>query len=191
MKKIFVIPGFKESIKEKTYFDLKKILEKKKLKVELVEIKWNYRSFNQWLEQFLDFYNKNKSKENIILGFSFGAIIAFTATTKVNQKLLVLCSMSPIFSEDLLKLKKSWLKPLGEKRIKDFEKLNFEKLVKNIKCKTILTIGEKEAKQYPIQEKRILEAHKKIVNNSLIRIPNTKHNIGQKEYLETIEKIDF
>jgi esterase/lipase len=191
MKRIFVIPGFKESPKDKTYSDLTKILKEKNLEPFIVDIKWNYQTFNQWLKQFLDFYNENKGRENIIFGFSFGAIIALGAAAKVNPKLLLLCSMSPSFSEDIPKFKKTWLEAIGNKRVENFKKLSFEKLAKEIKCKTILTLGEKEAKKYPMQEKRILEAHKKIANNSLIRIPNTHHNIGQKEYLETIEKIKF
>lgn len=188
MKKIFIIPGFRHSSNQKEYLDVADIFKKKGFEPMIVNIKWKYTVFNQWVEQFWKSFKQEKDDEIVLLGFSYGAMIALVAATKIKPTNLVLCSLSPYFSEDIPKLKRSWLQSIGKKRVNDFSDLNFEEISKQVKCKTYLLIGEKESKKYPGLELRVLEAHKEI-KSKLIRMTNVDHNIGQKEYLETIDKL--
>lgn len=188
MKRIFIIPGFKHKSTQKDYLDVVDIFRKKGFEPKIVEVKWNNRTFSQWLNEFLMFYEEHKSDEITLLGFSYGAMIALVAATKIKPTNLILCSLSPYFSEDIPKLKKYWLQSIGKKRVNDFSKLNFKEIAQQIKCKTHLLIGEKESKKYSGLELRVSEANR-LIKSELIRIKNADHNIGQEEYLEAIKSL--
>ncbi len=190
MKKIFIIPGYRHKSGDQAYIDLVNVFEKKKLASIVVPIKWKYSAFNKWLAEFDAFYEKNKAEETVLLGFSYGAMIALAAAVKIQPKLLILCSLSPYFKEDLVTMKKSWVRAIGKRQMADFEKVSFNELAKNIKSKTILLLGEKETIKYPELADRVKIAHQKI-SSKLVMVPNGDHNIGQKEYLEAIGKIEL
>lgn len=189
-KDIFIIPGFKEKISDKAYVSLKNLFIKKGFTVHLVPIVWNYKTISDQITQFEEFYKKKKSKNNYILGFSFGAVIAFAAANKLKPKKLFLCSLSPYFKEDLKLIPNTWKKFVGKKRILDFSKLIFGKLAKeiNIKTKTLVFIGEEESKKYITLKKRCEDAKSKIKNSKLIVIKNAPHDIGNKYYLEALDE---
>src|SRR3989344_4182526 len=97
-----------------------------------------------------------------------------------------LCSLSPYFKEDLRFLKKSWRNRVGKKRLEDLKNFSFQKLVKDITCKTLLIVGEKELKEL---HKRVDDAHKKIKNSELFIASNAKHEISQKEYIDKLHEV--
>ena len=114
---------------------------------------------------------------------------AFISSVKRNPSKLWLFSFSPYFSEDISKLKKVWLRYIGYKRVKLFQELDFTKLAKSIKCKTLIFYGELEARKYPIVGTRSNIAHKKILNSILIKVPKCGHDVTNKNYLESIQKM--
>ena len=117
MKKIFIIPGFKQKATDISFVWLKNFLQKKSFAVSLVPIAWDRRTMADYAEEFEDFYEKNKAKENYVLGFSYGAVITFITAQKLKPKKIYLCSLSPDFKEDLLGMKK-WIQHyLGKKRV--------------------------------------------------------------------------
>jgi predicted alpha/beta hydrolase family esterase len=91
MKKIFIIPGFKQKPTDKYFIWLKKFLHSKNFDVAIVPINWNYKTMSDYTEEFEKFYNKHKSEENYILGFSYGAVITFFAAEKLKPKKIYLC----------------------------------------------------------------------------------------------------
>lgn len=84
MKKVaFVIPGFKHSPDRKIYKNVIAEFNKKGVKTVPVKITWNFKTLTDWVKEFLQVYEKNKGNENILFGFSYGAMIAFIASTKI------------------------------------------------------------------------------------------------------------
>ena len=100
--------------------------------------------------------------------------------------MLFLCSLSPYFKEDLKSLKKSWRNSVGKKRLEDLKNFSFQKLAKDITCKTFLIAGEKEPKEL---HKRVNDAHKKIKNSELFIVDGAKHEISQKEYIDKLYEV--
>jgi len=152
----------------------------------LVNINWEKTTISENTKYFLKEFRKTKAKEKYILGFSFGAMIAFLASTKVNVTGLMLCSLSPYFKEDLLNKKRKLNSPLMLQRYQDFSSLNFETLVKQIKAKqTFMFYGKKETK--PLI-RRVTDTFYKIPSNEkyLIKIKHAEHNISDYRYLKTI-----
>jgi hypothetical protein len=90
MKTMFIIPGFKESINDSSYKSLQKFFIRKKYVVKLVPIVWNYRTMTDYIQQFEDFYLKNKGSINYVFGFSYGAVIALSSAQKLGVDRLFL-----------------------------------------------------------------------------------------------------
>jgi hypothetical protein len=115
-------------------------------------------------------------------------MIAFIATNKIETDGLILCSLSPYFSEDL-KNKRSKIKSqLEKKRFNDFMKLNNTDFAQKLKTKKLLMLyGKQEAKALI---KRVNETFENvnIQNKHLIPIKNAEHNIADKKYLHKIEE---
>ena len=85
-------------------------------------------------------------------------------------------------------MKKLWLKYIGKHRDVAFSKLHFNKLSEKIKCKTLIFVGEAEAKKYPLLDNRTKVANKKIKNSKVIVVPGCKHDVADDRYVEAIRK---
>lgn len=189
MKKIaYIIPGYNEShLRQRGYSKVAKFFEDQGVEVVHVDIDWNYKSvkkFSDYSEQFLSVYKKPRGAEVYVLGFSYGATVAFLTAAKTKPKALILCSLSPYFEEDLNGLKPAWVKWFR----KNFTEsdYSFTKLAPMVKSKTHLIVGNKEPEVCSIRAK---DAVKKLLDAHLNIAKNAEHKIGQKEYLETVQKV--
>ena len=171
-KTIFIIPGYRHVPINKAYLALFDTLKGEGYDPILVNIPWKKTTISENTAYFLAQYRKVTTKKKYILGFSFGAMIAFLAATKVNPSGLILCSLSPYFQEDLPN-----------------SPLNCAMLAKKIKAKRIMMLyGSKEAKSLI---NRVNEAYDQILvtEKSLFKIKAADHNIGDKRYLQTIHQV--
>lgn len=171
-KTIFIIPGFKHRPTHKAYKEIAKILKTEGYLPILVAIPWKQTTISENTDYFLKKYKRIKTKKKYILGFSFGAMIAFIASTKVSASGLILCSLSPYFKEDV-----------------SSSQFRCAALAKQVKAKQILMLyGAKEEKSLI---KRVRHAYIQISsrNKRLISILETEHDIGDKRYLHTIHQI--
>jgi len=185
-KVVYVIPGFTEKVNLKGYQQAIKSFKSKNFKVIPIKISWKYNVMSDYVDQFFCQLSHKKSDDVYLFGFSFGAMIAFISAVKLKPKMLFLCSLSPYFMEDLMFLRTTLKKYVGKKRINDLKMFSFDKLAKDIRCKTLLIIGENE---YKLVHNRVLDAHKKINKSRIIIINNAKHNISQKEYMNKVHEI--
>ncbi len=165
MKTIYFLPGYGENMDTKGYPRIIRIMESAGFKVIPIKINWKHKVMSDYVKQFEEQYGSthNRGNEVYILGFSFGAMVAFiAAATFAEPHALFLCSLSPYFKEDLNHIEKSWKKDIGKKRVADFEKLSFNNLADQITCKTYLLAGTKETDKYPDLKRRIEEANQKV-----------------------------
>ncbi|MCL4418739.1 hypothetical protein M1146_01400 [Patescibacteria group bacterium] len=186
-KTIFIIPGFAQRPTNKAYKEIARILKSEGYFPVLVTIPWRKSTISQNSEYFLKVYKKIKARKKYILGFSYGAMIAFIASTKVSTSGLILCSLSPYFKEDIPKTNKNQ-SLIMTARYDAFSKLHCAVLAKKIKARRILMLyGAQEAK--PLI-RRVTDAFDQISTEKkhLIRISETKHEIGDKRYLNTIHQ---
>ncbi len=188
MKKVaYIIPGYGEShLRQSGYNKVAKFFKEQGITPIHVQINWKYKKparFEDYVKQFLKVYKKPKGTEVYILGFSYGAIIAFLSAVKTKPKALILCSLSPYFKEDQKNLKPIWIKWWRKNFIEsDF---SFTELASKVKTKTYLIVGNKEPNHCLVRArdaKRKLDARLSIAKGA-------KHNIGQKEYLQTVKKV--
>ena len=189
MKRVaYILPGYREShLKQGGYTKMAKFFEAQGITPVHVEIDWRRQKperLSDYTEQFLRVYKREKDTAVYILGFSYGAMIAFLTAAQTKPDVLVLCSLSPYFEEDLKNLKPAWLRSWK----KDFieSDYSFAKLASRIKSKTYLIVGEKEHASCLI---RARDAKKKLSDSHLRVVRGAKHKIGQKQYLAAIEKV--
>jgi len=192
-KIVFIIPGYRHNTSQKGYLKLVKILKTENFYSIKVNIPWRQSTIIQNMEFFLKTYKKNLKKigkkEVYLLGFSYGALIAFLAATEIKVSGLILCSLSPFFKEDLTKIKIRNLSILEKKRFENFSKLKSIILAKKIKAKKVMMIyGEKESKPLIARVKKIF----KQINLSvkyLFTIQNVAHNISDTKYISAIHLV--
>lgn len=181
-KSVFIIPGFRQKTTSKGYKTLTKLLKKEGYNPILVDIPWQKSTLSEHADYFLQTYNNVATKNKYILGFSFGAVIAFLAATRVRSNGLILCSLSPYFKEDLLRLGLN----KESKNYRDFVKQSCTSLAKSIKTKNILMLyGQRETKSL-INRVQNIFSHVLIRNKYLIPVQNAQHNIADKRYIDTI-----
>lgn len=186
-KVIFVIPGFRQTPKSKAYKALANVLKGEGYSVKLITIPWKNSTITQNTEYFLKKYKSSTSRNKYILGFSYGAMIAFLASTKISSKGIILCSLSPYFKEDINPSKKTALSRLARLRFDDFLRLHSVKLARSTKSKKVIMLyGTLEARSLISRVKNTfaeLDPEKK----HIISIRKTDHNIGDKNYLLSIQ----
>lgn len=186
-KVIFIIPGYRQLPTSNAYKQLSKVLKAEGYSPFVVKIPWKNSTISQNTEYFLKRYEKTKAHKRYILGFSYGAMIAFIAATKVKTSGVILCSLSPYFKEDSFRFKNPTTQLMSERYI-DFSSLHSKKLAKQLKTKTVLMLYGAEEARVLIQ--RVTETFEEIstVQKSIIKIKKTDHNIGNKNYLAQIHK---
>lgn len=190
----FVIPGYKHNPQHKAYKAIAKILKTEGYFPIMTTVPWKGTTISENTEYLLEKYQESvllrnktmRKSKTYVLGFSYGAMIAFLLSTKLRMSGLILCSLSPYFKEDMRKVSSKDLASLTQRRYDDFSQLHSATLAKRTKAKHILMLyGEKEAK--PLIN-RVKMTYRNFSSKSkyLIAINNTEHTIGSKPYLQEI-----
>lgn len=164
-------------------------LKGKNYTVKVVPITWNNQKVSYNAQEFLRFFESNKAKNNYVLGFSYGAVIALMTANIVKPKKLILCSLSPDFKEDYQAMP-TWLKKyIGLNRCLDNKTRSAVELAKSLETETVLLCGEKESVDYPQLLKRCKETAKFAKNCKLIIVKDAPHDISFPTYQAAIKKV--
>jgi alpha/beta superfamily hydrolase len=187
-KTIFIIPGYKHRPDHKAYKEIAKMFKKEGYHPISVKIPWKDSTISENTQYFLKKYKKVTARKKYILGFSFGAMIAFLASTKVKTHGLILCSLSPYFKEDLINIDITAKTPMTRLRYYDFSSLHCKSLSKQIKAKQILMLYGLNEEKSLIKRVRKTYNHIDSEYKYLMPIKETEHNIASKKYLFTIHQ---
>lgn len=181
--KAYMIPGWGESLRDRNYQAVLDIYKQAGYEPEFLEIKWNYKTIEDWVEEIKSKLSKQDIQGSLLSGFSFGAVTAFSvAATYQNPKKLLLFSLSSYYKGD--NPKPSWLKDIGKKRTASFNAINFEQLADNIKCPTDIFCGSEEGAE---MLHRADEANKNIWGSRLYVVNGVGHDVANSKYVGTIK----
>lgn len=187
-KTFFILPGFRMQVTDKPYKWLIAYLENNGIRVLKVPVAWNNKTLSQNAAEFVEYFNAHKSKENYILGFSYGAVLALITANLLRPKKIYLCSVSPDFSEDRASMT-PWMKRyIGKKRFADTATRNGRKLAKQLLVPSVILYGEKEGKDYLSLKKRCEETVHLAKRSRLVVVKDAPHAIDHPEYREAIIK---
>lgn len=189
MKTVLFVPGFQEDQHFRDYTSAITAIEKRGYKVEFVPINWKRTTIEDWVSELDEAYASHDSDQTVLAGFSYGAMTALISATKRNPSELWLFSLSPYFAKDLRSknMKPTWLKHIGKRRVAAFSKLSFSELAENIRCKTLLFVGQVEANKWPVMKERADEAHKLLKTNELVIIQDVGHDVADHRYIDKIK----
>ncbi|HEX4799125.1 MAG TPA: hypothetical protein VFV22_01165 [Candidatus Paceibacterota bacterium] len=185
MKKLFIIPGFKQQATEKSYAWLREVAAKSNYVAIPVPITWNRHTISQNTHEFVAFYLKHKGERNQILGFSYGAVIAFLSAPTTNPNHLHLCSLSPDFEEDREKMPLDIQHYIGKRRYSDILTRNAKDIAKKITTPTTIYYGSTEATLFPQLRNRSKETAKDL-RAKLVEIEGAPHQINHPEYKKAV-----
>lgn len=193
MKTAFLISGFNmnQCAADEKYKDLRDAIASKEYRVMPAPIFWNHKTVAQYCAEFIEFYRKNKSGHNIVIGGSYGAMVAFLTAPVLKPDRVFACSLSPYFVEDLDKTTEKYrIEKFGIKRNRAQKNLSAKDTAKQInKTKTEVTLlyGEKEKQLYPYLVKRVLETATDLKNTDVIEVSKTGHIFRDPLYIEAIK----
>lgn len=195
MKKVFILRGFKlgTTAADIDYLDVKQAVGAKGYEVVPFPVTWNNKTMSQYSNSFIDFYLSNKGTENIIVGVSYGAMAALVSASHTRPNLLILCSLSGYFKEDLEKYSKDnrMIARMGKRRCADLETISAELMAQNTATagiESMMLYGEKEKQLHPILYNRILQTAKILQPTKMIEVPNSGHNIHNPSYLAALSQ---
>ena len=183
---VYIIPGYTENVRTRGYRQVIRFFKQKHIKPVVVNIHWKYHTMLDYLDQFIAQYKPLAGRKTYLFGFSFGAMVAFLASSLINPDKLYLCSLSPYFKEDLTYIKKRGRKALGKRKIRDFKTISFHDIAKKVFCKTILVAGNQES---PDVLRRAYLARHEITKAKFYLAKGATHDLSQPEYLNALKKI--
>lgn len=187
-KTFFIVPGFKQKAGSKSFLWLEKFLKEKGFIVVKVPIVWEYRTMKEYVEDFIEVYKRHQAEENYVLGFSYGAVIAFLSANALNPKKIYLCSLSPDFKEDVSAMTPWMQKYVGKRRIAYSLKTSGREVAKNLKIPSVVFYGEAEVKDYPQLKIRAEETVKLATRSKLVAVEKSPHKIDFPAYKVAITK---
>lgn len=192
MKTVFIIAGFDlhDTASDSEYDRLKKGLKNKDYNVAAVDINWLRKTPSQYVEKFISIYKHHKTDVNILIGNSFGAVIAFLAASAIQPDTIYLCSLSPFFKEDRHKFPDSYaIKIFGKHRAEDLWSYSADEIAEAINhtsIKTFVLYGEKEHVTSPALVSRCQDTANKVKNSSLVEIAGAPHNMSDSTYSDAL-----
>lgn len=196
MKKAFIIRGFRfnHTAADSDFETVRATVSEAGYEPVPVPWMWNYKTMTQYSDKFVRFYNQRKGSENVVIGHSFGAVAALVSASRCKPDLLVLCSLSAYFKEDLPRHSPNdpIYKRMGKRRHADFENLSATIIAKELqtnRIESVMIYGELEKEAYPLLYRRVIETAKILRPGSLIEVPNTEHAIRDEAYLSALKRV--
>lgn len=186
-KAFFIIPGLTHQANEPQYRWLKNHVASMGYQPKLVPITWKRRTMSDYVQEFQTYFDEHRLEENHVLGFSFGAMIAFISAPKTRPEQLYLCSLSPYFSEDLPGLVQKEKRYMGKRRLQDFKHHRSHEIAKNIDCTTVIFCGEQEGSRFPDLKKRCQEVVNLIKTSTFVEPQNAPHQISFPSYVTALK----
>lgn len=174
-------------INAKQFSWLVTFLEDAGAKVIKVPVKWNHNTLSQNTDEFIDFFNGNKTGNDYVLGFSYGAIITFLSANVIKPRKIFLCSLSPDFVEDRSEMDKSEIKYIGKKRFADTANRSAVELAQSLQAPSVVFYGEKEGERFPALKKRCEETAVLAKNSKLVVVKDAPHQIDFPSYVDAIK----
>ena len=185
-KTFFIVPGFRQQSTDREYQWLRTLLKASGFSVIPVPIVWERRTMDDYCADFESTYKKYKTQENYILGFSYGAVIAFLTAQTLGPKKIFLCSLSPDFKEDVSAMSSAMQKYIGKSRVAHSRRTSAKAVAKELTVPSVVFCGEVEGKKYPQLMTRCRETVQIAARSKLVMVERAPHRIDFPAYQTAI-----
>jgi pimeloyl-ACP methyl ester carboxylesterase len=151
-----------------------------------VDIKWQRSIMSRYVEELVIRVRSDKNRNYYILGHSYGAMAALIAASHhLRPRRLFLCSLSPYFSDFISKDKAAMERELGKRRARDFANIHFRMIIRNIRARTELFVGDNESASVVKIARR---THRSVPGARLVVVKNAAHKLDNENYLAAVIK---
>lgn len=195
MKTAFLISGFNmnQCAADPKYAPLREAVAAQDYNVVPVPFTWNHKTIEQYVELFVDFYEKNKGDYNVVIGNSYGAMVAFLSAPKVRPNRLLLCSLSPFFKEDAskttLEFRLAWFGKRREAAMQSLSAKETAKLLNQTNIDVTLLYGEQEKEMYPHLVERVKDTARDLKAAQLVEVAGAPHSSRDPAYIKGIAAV--
>lgn len=180
MKKLYIIPGWGETIRFK---QPREFIDWASKKYEIVPVRYVSKK-GILLSENLKIIReqvKKPTNKSVIFGFSMGALFAYILASEIKFEKAIICSISPVLENDLDFYKiKDVRKIFTDRVIKELKTWKYKKL----KCPAVFMCGDKEGEEEIFRTKKLYEKN----TGKIIIIKNQIHSLDGV-YLEKVKKI--
>jgi hypothetical protein len=195
MKTAFLIRGYRlnSTAADPEYDGLRDVIAAKGYRVVPADITWNRKTVSAFAKKFIELYEREKSEYSVVVGGSFGAMVALVSAPETMPDELILCSLSAYFSEDLgLYEEKYLLRRFGHRRVQDLKTLSADEFARRVNdgvTRTVLMHGEKEEISSSNLVDRVKDTASKLERVQVVRVPNAGHKNREPEYIAGLKKV--
>jgi alpha/beta superfamily hydrolase len=182
-----IIPGMNQTCSDLGYDFIGTFYKSIGISPVYVNINWKAVGINDLSDAAFQIHNMLKDsfpESNLYLfGFSFGAVITLKLSQLANTEHILLCSMSPLFSEDRIHQIFPFRQILSI--VTDYSKNGLSYSSSNKTC-VVFLYGDHDS--FAITKAIIQNRKEYFTCNQTIIIPNARHNISGSSYLSTIRQ---
>lgn len=190
-KAAFILGGFKLEINpdDQLYVDYSELFAELGYEPMVPNLDWRRKNHSTYLKEFTKYYEENKLENNLIIGNSFGAAIAYMGAPQLKPDNLLLCSLSPFFKEDIGNFSESRaISHFGNFRVKDFNSYSAHDIASKIESDTVFFFGSKERGGMQHLVDRVIDSHEHMPSSKLVEIVGAGHRMREEEYLNGVSK---
>lgn len=192
MTTVFIIAGFnlEYTAASPEYQALVQGLTAKGYKVVPVDVNWRRLTFKQYFDKFEMIYKAEKTERNIVIGNSFGAVVAFMTASRLRPDRVVLCSTSPFFKEYANKVAyqhaRKYFGPRRADELKSYSVSETAQAIGKQPISTTIMYGDKEHQTYPPIVRLAKQLAEEIPGAQLIEVPDCPHTMRDPAYIKAI-----
>ncbi|MEY3784563.1 MAG: hypothetical protein RLZZ230_885 [Candidatus Parcubacteria bacterium] len=169
--KLYLIPAYKETIRNQGYKRIIKVAETAGYAVEVLNLQIQNKRFEDVISDGVKTINQDKSKQKAILGFSTGALIAYQISTGIKFDKAYFCSLSPILGKDIPKTAQIYVKYFGKETVLNLRQQEYGT---SLAKETFFFTGDKEGRKLIGRTKLLAEK----CGGNLIFIKGNEHELN-------------
>lgn len=175
--KIYIIPAYKETIRNRGYSRIISGAKEKGYEVEILNLQIQNKSLHSLAIKAINKIEKN----SVIFGFSMGALIGYYISTMIPINKGIFCSLSPCLDSDLKKIR-------GHKKIfgTKVDELYKTKYKKSLAKKTVFICGKKEMKLLVKRTKKLAS-----MNKGKLIMTESNHELDNDTIAEILKNLSF
>lgn len=178
--KLYLIPAYKETIRNQGYGRVIKAAEKAGYTVEVLNLQIQNQNFSDVVAEGTKIISQDKSKSKAIFGFSTGALIAYKLSTQIPIEKGLFCSISPILGGDIPKNIRPYIKLFGKESVDELKKSDYG--VSQAK-QPLFFCGDKEGRKLIGRTKEISQ----LSCGQTIIIKNNEHELNSGYVKEVVK----
>ena len=178
--KLYLIPAYKETIRNQGYGRIIKAAEEAGYTVEVLNLQIQNQKFSNVVAEGVRMISQDKSKHKTVFGFSTGALIAYQISAQIPIKKGLFCSVSPILGNDIPKKERAYIKLFSKESVDELKKSDYGI---SLAEQPIFFCGDKEGRKLTGRTRKLSQ----LSDGQTIVIKNNEHELNSIYIKEVVK----